>query len=76
MHREKSLVLPGASRASQADQVEFDLCVAVFAGPEVEWRGVDFINQRYGESKTREVNCFDVMLAGVARFDADVIEFG
>jgi hypothetical protein len=48
----------------------------VFACPEVERRGVDLVYERYSVSETSEIDSLDVVFAGVASFDADVIELG
>src|SRR5213594_3615883 len=61
---------------SQSDQVQLDLRVAVFARPDVERRARDFVDERHGDTEPRQIDAFQVMLTGVARVDAKVIERG
>src|SRR4029077_5241774 len=65
--------MPG-SLFLQPEQVVLQLGVAVLAGPEVEGSGGEFVDHGLGVAVFCEVDGLDVGLAGVAAFDANVVE--
>src|ERR671912_2273789 len=69
-----SNVFRAPPKSSKTDEVQLDLRVAVLARPHVQRRRRDFVHQRDGEAEPRQVNSLDVMQAGVAGFDSDVLE--
>lgn len=44
--------------------------------PKIERRRRNFIYQWYGKTESRQVDTFDVMLAGIAGFDSYMVVFG
>jgi hypothetical protein len=59
----------------QTHQVQFDFHVTMLARPNIQRRRRNFIDEGNGKPESREVHAFNVMLAGIARFDAQVVVF-
>ena len=64
-----------ARKASQPDEVEFNLHVASLVSPHIKWGRSDFINKRHGKPELHQIYALDVMFAGIAEFRASVIVF-
>src|SRR5581483_2982673 len=64
------------TQALQTDEIAFDFREALFTRPDVEGRCRDLVDDRDREPGHREVDGFEVVLAGGAGFDADVRERG
>jgi hypothetical protein len=47
----------------------------MLARPQIQRRGIDFIDDRRSEADTSKINSLDVMLTGIASFDSHMIEF-
>ena len=47
----------------------------MLARPKIQRSGIDFIDHRRGEASASKINALNVILACVARFDANMIEF-
>jgi hypothetical protein len=57
-------------------EVQLNFCVATLACPNVERGGGDLIDQWDRESQSSQVDTLYVTLAGVTRFDSDVVILG
>src|SRR2546421_6049946 len=60
---------------SNANQIQLNLCIAVFARPQIQRGSINFIDQRRSESNPSEIDSFEVVLASVTGFNPHMIEF-
>lgn len=69
---ETSTVIP-----LQSDEVQLNLLIPAFRGPEIEGGGRDIIDERNGETEPRQIDSFDVAIASLTRLNSHVrINFG
>lgn len=71
----RKLFYPWGAGASGAEQVELQLFVTVLAGPQIERDGRELVDDGNGEAGLREIDAFQIRVAGVANVDAHVRNF-
>ena len=57
----------------QPDEVYFDFRVAVLGGPQVQRSGGNFVDEWLSMAHQRQVHALEIVFAGVARLDSDVL---
>src|SRR5829696_9191027 len=64
----------GELKTLNSNQVQLDLCIAMLTRPKIQRSGIDFVDNRSGKAGACKINALQVMLAGIASFDANVVE--
>lgn len=57
-----------------ANQIQLNLCIAVFTRPQIQRSSIDLVDEGRGKTNTSEIDTFNVMPACIACFDPYVIE--
>src|SRR4051794_4165690 len=74
--RSASLVRDMRGAASETDEIQFDLLVALLARPEVQGRRGDFVDERDRQPEPAEIDRLQIAATTLAGVDTDVIDLG